>query len=156
MIVTIQKPFVSTLTTGGLYLITSMTSLAVPPICLNFSLIGFTWMLSRGRNISGSARYQQEKITNQFSMQHTNQFSCMWKFACPVHSVGGFLLVTISLNIKKKPCKMCLIFLSFQFVYLLKIKMMTKNILKLSTVNKNDRNLRESWHLKFFLRNPIP
>ena len=105
MIVTIQKPFVSTLTTGGLYLITSMTSLAVPPICLNFSLIGFTWMLSRGRNISGSARYQQEKITNQFSMQHTNQFSCMWKFACPVHSVGGFLLVTISLNIKKTPVK---------------------------------------------------
>lgn len=51
----------STLITAGSYLITSITSFAVPPICRNFSLTGLTWMLSSGRNISGSARYQKKK-----------------------------------------------------------------------------------------------
>ena len=50
----------STLITAGSYLITSLTSFALPPICRNFSLTGLTWILSSGRNISGSARYKKK------------------------------------------------------------------------------------------------
>ena len=46
----------NTLINGGLYRMTSITSFVFPPICRNCSLVGLTWMKSRARKVSRSAR----------------------------------------------------------------------------------------------------